>query len=287
MNGSPTITAAIITLDEEPNLRELLPALDWVDEIVVVDGGSRDATVRLARQTGCRVVSRRFDTFAAQRNHALRLCTSNWVLSIDADERPTPRLVGEIRHRITRSRASAYRVPIRSTIFGRPFRRSGTQDDCPVRLFRRRVARWAGDVHEVLRFPGRTGRLDAWLTHRTMPNLASFLVKMHRYTRLEARARLSAARPPRRRDAWIAPPREIFRRLIYKQGFLDGPAGWAFCLLSGLSEWVLAREHRRVWNEQQNHNQQGVHRVQGSGFGIQDSRATSIMVGSRVLNPEP
>jgi len=54
-------------------------------------------------------------------------------------------------------------------------------------------------------------------------------------------------RRPKRRDAYLAPPREVFRRLIYKRGVLDGPAGWAFCFLSGLSEWVLAREHRRLW----------------------------------------
>jgi len=247
MSGAAQITAAVITLDEAENLRELLPALDWVDEIVVVDGGSRDGSVQVARSHGCRVISRRFDNFAEQRNCALRLCSGEWVLSIDADERPTPRLVGEISRRIARSRPSAYRVPIRSTIFGRPVRHSGTQDDCPVRLFRRRAAAWAGDVHEVLRVCGQVGRLENWLTHATTPSLASFLVKMHRYARLEAAGRVRCGRPPKRRDAYLTPPREVFRRLIYKRGVLDGPAGWAFCFLSGLSEWVIAREHRRLW----------------------------------------
>ncbi len=247
MNGLPTITAAIIAQDEARNLTELLPALGWTDEIVVVDGGSRDATLHVARSAGCRVVSRPLDTFARQRNHALRLATSDWVFSIDADERPTPRLVAEIHRRLARPRADAFRVPIRSTIFGRPIRRCGTQDDRPLRLFRRNAARWVGDVHEVLHVDGRVGRLRNWLTHTTQPDLKTFLAKMHRYTRLEAAARTAAGRRPRWRDTWIAPPREIFRRLIWKWGLLDGPAGWAFCLLSGLYEWVLAREHRRIW----------------------------------------
>ena len=246
MSTRPTITAAIIAQNEQRHLAELLPALDWVDQIVVVDGGSRDATVEVARAHGCCVVQRPFDTFARQRNHALRLARCDWVLSIDADERPTPRLIDEIGRRVTDGRHAAFRVPIRSTIFGRPLRRCGTQDDRPVRLFCRGAARWEGDVHERLRVAGRIGRLDGWLTHATLPDLDAFLAKMHRYTRLEAAARVAADRPVRWTDTWVAPAREIFRRLIVKQGLLDGPAGWAFCLLSGLSEWVLARQHRRL-----------------------------------------
>jgi len=243
----PTITAAVITLNEQRQLPGLLPRLDWTDEIVVVDGGSRDATVPIARSYGCRVVSRRFDTFARQRNHALRLAGGDWVLSIDADERPTPRLVAEIRRRMADSRADAYRVPIRSSIFGRPVRCSGTQDDCPVRLFRRRAAHWTGHVHEVPKVAGRVRRLTNWLVHETTPDLETYLAKMHRYTTLEARARVAVGRRPRWHDAWIAPPGEVFRRLLWKHGLLDGPAGWAFCFLSGFSQWVLAYEHRRLW----------------------------------------
>jgi len=246
MTARPTITAAVITLDEERNLRELLPALAWTDEIVLLDGGSQDATIEVARAHGCRVISRPFDNFARQRNHALQAATGDWVLSIDADERPTPRLVAEIRRRVARWRQSAFRVPIRSTIFGRTFRYSGTQDDLPVRLFRRDWARWTGDVHEVLQVSGRIGRLDAWLEHATMPTLADFLAKMHRYTRIKAQALAASDCRPAWHDTWLKPPYETLRRLICKQGLLDGPAGWAFCLLSGLSQWVLAREHRRI-----------------------------------------
>jgi glycosyltransferase involved in cell wall biosynthesis len=245
----PTLTAAISALDEAANLAELLPRLDWVDEIVLVDGGSRDATVAIAEAHGCRVLRRAFDTFAPQRNAALDAATSDWVLWIDADDRPTPRLAAEIRRRIAHARHAAFRVPIRSTIFGRPLRRSGVQDDWPVRLARRDAGRWHGDVHEVLRVAGRIGRLDSWLLHRTQSTLDEFLRKMHHYTTLDARARVAAGRGPRRVDLWLAPAREVFRRLIYKQGLLDGPAGWAFCLLSGLYEYILARKHRRMWEE--------------------------------------
>jgi glycosyltransferase involved in cell wall biosynthesis len=249
MTRRPSITAAIIALNEEQKLPGLLARLDWVDEIVVVDGGSHDATFHIARRHGCHVVRRTLDSFARQRNFASQLASGDWVFSIDADERPTRRLIDEIRGRVARGPQQAFRVPIRSTIFGRPLRRSGTQDDCPVRLFRRQSARWAGDVHEVLKVAGRIGRLDSWLEHETLPDLPAFLAKIERYTTLEARARVAAGRRPAWYAPWLAPPREAFRRLFWKQGLLDGPAGWAFCLLSGLSEWVLAGKHRRLWRE--------------------------------------
>jgi glycosyltransferase involved in cell wall biosynthesis len=247
MSNGSTITAAIITLNEERMLPGLLATLDWVDEIVVVDGGSHDATVDIARRAGCRVMEHPFDNYADQRNRAIDLATGDWILSIDADERPTLPLKIEVRRRIRQQRYEAFRIGIRSRIFGRQMRFSGTQDDWPIRLFRRGSARWGQQVHEVLRVTGRVGRLQFGFEHETLPDLPAFLSKMHRYTALEARQRVALSRAPRWREQWIAPAVEVFRRLVWKQGCFDGPQGWAFCLLSGVSQWVLARKHRRLW----------------------------------------
>jgi glycosyltransferase involved in cell wall biosynthesis len=247
MNGHPTISAVIIAQNEASKLPGLLGRLGWVDDIVVIDGGSKDCTVKIAESWGARVFQRPFDTFARQRNFALAMSRSDWVLSIDADERPTPAFIAEVQECLADTRHNAFHVPIRSSIFGRPFRFSGTQDDRPIRLMRRKTAHWEGDVHEVLRTTGSVGAMSGWLEHETLPDLPAFLAKMHRYTRLAAMARVAENCPPRWPDAWIMPPREVFRRLIWKFGFLDGPEGWAFCLLSGLSEWCLATRHRRFW----------------------------------------
>lgn len=247
MTQLPTISVAMIVLNEEQQLRELLPQLAWADEVVVIDGGSSDQSVDIAKQHGCRVISRRFDNFAAQRNYALEQCHGDWVLSLDADERVTPELAVEIHNAVSDSEVAAYHVRIRSTIFSHSMRFSGTQNDVPIRLLRRGSAVWSGYVHETLLVRGRVGRLAHAIEHKTLPDLPAFLSKMHRYTRLEAQRRAAAGVAPIKGAAWRAPVREIFRRLIWKHGWLDGPYGWAFCLLSGLSAWVHADRHARLW----------------------------------------
>jgi len=247
---TPQLTVAVIVLNEGPHLRELLPRLCFADEVLVVDGGSNDDTIAVAQGNGAKVVVRRFDHFAAQRNAAMSAASGDWILFIDADERPTPGLPDELRRRM-RSTCCGYQVPIRSTIFGRRFRFSGTQHDAPLRFVRRDAGSWGGAVHETFAARGAVGRFDSHLEHYTLPNVRTFLAKMRRYTTIAARERVASGRRPSVSGLFARPPLEVFRRLVWKHGWLDGPEGWLFCGLSGMSEWMLEREHRRLWNLQQ------------------------------------
>ena len=89
--------------------------------------------------------------------------------------------------------------------------------------------------------------MNRGFSHYTHATLHVYLAKLHRYANLEAAARVKAGRRPRPRDFWLAPPKEVFRRLVWKGGFLDGPEGWAFSGLSGLCEWMIALRHARAW----------------------------------------
>lgn len=285
MTARPKIAAAVITLNEAANLPGLLRDLAWVDQIVVVDGGSQDETVRIAESAGCRVVSRRFDDFASQRNAALALTECEWILSIDADERLPEATVDEMLGCITSARISACRVPIRSCLFGQPVRRCGTQDDRPIRLFRRQCGRWEGPVHETLRVSGRVKTLRSWIEHHTIPDLHTFLAKMHCYTTLEAATRTAAGRRPRRSDEWLSPAAEFFRRFAWKGGALDGPVGWAFCALSGLSEWVLARRHRQMWQSRRRPCERTMHLRETAAQGAQTTWDKQPSTGAGVGQP--
>lgn len=251
MKRAPTLTVAAIMLNEQPNVADWLDSAGFADERLIVDGGSTDRTVEIAAGRNARVLSRPFDCFASQRNHALEHARGDWVLFVDADERVPPELAREVRQYLAHPRHAACRVHCRSHVFGKPFRFGGTQDDWPIRLIRRGTARYQGMVHETVATRNPVGRLNAALSHLTIPDLPTFLTKMHRYTTLEAMDRVSAGIAPKRRDLWSRPVWESARRLIAKGGFLDGPRGIAFGILSGISEWVLARRHRDLWRARQ------------------------------------
>lgn len=247
-----TIAVAIIARNEARHLERLLPTLTWADELVVlVDAATTDDTAAAARRHGARTATRPFDNFSAQRNAALAMCRADWVLSLDADERVTPSLAAELPAALRGTVCDAFRVLIRSQIFGRPFRFSGTQDDRPVRLFRRQGAAWIGAVHETLHVSGAVGRMQGTILHDTLADLPTFLRKMQEYTALEAATRVASGRGPWRGERWWAAGREFFRRLVWKHGWLDGPTGWAFCALSGLSAWVAADRVRKAWPRRQ------------------------------------
>ena len=243
------ISVLILAKNEARNLPQCLQTVNWANEvIVVVDRASRDETQSIAQSGADLVAIRTFDDFAGQRNAALALASGDWVFAIDADERATPELATEIR-RVTSdpdAKVSGYRVPIRSIILGRPFRFSGTQNDLPLRLFRRGSGRWVGTVHETVDLEGRTGRLKAHLQHRTIPDMQTFLRKINEYTTLEAIKFLREGRTFKMSDLYLRPAWTFAKLYIGLQGFRDGVEGFAFCALSGLSVAVRHWKHREL-----------------------------------------
>jgi (heptosyl)LPS beta-1,4-glucosyltransferase len=232
----PRITALILARDEADNLPGCLASVAWAEErLVVVDAGSRDDTEAIARRLADRVLVRPFDDFASQRNAGLALATSNWIFAIDADERATPELASAIRRAVKSPTCAGYRIARRSVILGRRFSHSGTQHDRPLRLFRRDSGQWTGLVHEKVTVQGPVGRLDAWLDHRTLPDIATFLRKLDNYTTLEARRLRHDGHPYRLSDLTVRPFLSFVALYLVRQGFRDGLEGFAFCALSGLS----------------------------------------------------
>jgi glycosyltransferase involved in cell wall biosynthesis len=238
----PRLSVLIVARNEEDNLLACLASVRFADErVVIVDAASCDATFQIARDNADHVILREFDNFAQQRNAALDIASSEWVLSIDADERVTTDLAAEIRAILSdlSDLHVGYRVPIRSEILGRPFKFSGTQQDLPLRLFRREFGRWTGLVHETVEIDGPIGQLSHVLEHRTLADIRVFLTKIDHYTTLEARDQFQAGKRYRLIDLALRPVWTFLKLYLYKQGWRDGVEGFVFCLLSGLS--VLVR----------------------------------------------
>ena len=155
------LSVIVITRNEEANIGDCLASAAFARELVVVDGGSSDATVAVARQAGARVeVAADWPGFGPQKNRALALATQPWVLSLDADERVTPQLRDEILRTIASAEArDAFSMPRRSSFCGQFMAHSGWYPDRVVRLFRRGRARFSDDaVHERVLNDGPAGQ---------------------------------------------------------------------------------------------------------------------------------
>src|SRR3569623_555900 len=184
------LSSIVITLNEEANIADCLASVAFCDEIIVVDSGSTDRTVELAKAAGAKVVGTRdWPGFGAQKNRALSHATQPWVLSIDADERETPALRDEIQRAVREAAFDAWDIPRRSSFCGQYMAHSGWYPDRGTRLFKRTSARFSDDlVHERVVVQGRTGHLQGALLHTTSPDLETMLGKIDRYSSASAQA---------------------------------------------------------------------------------------------------
>ncbi|MGQ0712239.1 MAG: glycosyltransferase family 2 protein [Gemmatimonadaceae bacterium] len=244
----PVLSVVVIVRNEEAHLADCLATVrDFADEIVVLDGGSTDATVAVAERFGALVGTRAFDDFGQQKQAALERATGEWVLSIDADERVTPALAREIA-RVLRDSGAADGYWVRRTMvyLGRRLRFGGAGSEWILRLVRRQGAHFAPlPVHEHLIVEGRTERLRGALDHIKYRELREHIDTINRYTEL-ATAR---KRDARRRFSMLHYLRlewEIASRLIFKLGILDGRAGVIHAVMAGFYAFV---QYAKLWHK--------------------------------------
>ncbi|MBI4377009.1 MAG: glycosyltransferase family 2 protein [Elusimicrobia bacterium] len=235
------LSVSLIARDEERDLGEALDSVGGIaDEIIVlVDERSRDRTEEIARGRGARVSLRRFDTFAGQKQAALDLCGSRWVLSLDADERLSPALRGEILRGLNgETRFAGFDIPFHIHFMGRRLRFGGLGSESHLRLFRRDSARFTGGrLHEGLEVSGPVARLTHPIIHQSYRDLADYLRKLDLYTSLGAQ-KLKAS--GRRFRPWhhLVLPWEFFSRAVLRLGLLDGHAGLIWAALSAYHAWL-------------------------------------------------
>ena len=241
------ISATLITQNEERNLERALASLAFCDEIVVVDSGSTDGTVELARELGARVVHRDWTGYADQKNFAAQQASHDWILSLDADEEVSAELAASIaKLRAAGPAAAGYRFPRRARYLGRWIRHSGWYPDAKVRLYDRRKARWHGDyVHESVSVDGPAGDLAGDLLHYTCDSFSEHVRTVDRYTTLAANQMRAQGRRPGLLRILFGPPWTCFRTYVLQLGFLDGFQGLLIAAMAGFyvfSKYVKARE---------------------------------------------
>lgn len=229
-----TLSVVIITLNAERTLDQTLRSVtDWVDEIVLVDSGSTDATLNIAQTYGCRIISHRFDGFGAQKQFAVEQATNDWVLLLDADEIPDITLQSAVQQLFTKTLDARQSFSLsRSLVFmGKTLHHSGEHNRPVVRLFNRRHTRISDAlVHETVLTKGPVTLLSGTLWHDSYGSLHDYISKMNHYTSLNARQSGKKPRPQGPLDVSARFAFKFVKVYFIKGSILDGLPGfvWAF-----------------------------------------------------------
>lgn len=224
----PRLSLIVITRDEETAIGRCLQSASFADEIIVVDNGSRDKTLEIARSLGAKVVETSdWPGFGPQKNRALDASTGDWILSLDADEWIEPALAAEISAVLTAGDADAYEMPRRSRFCGRVVGHSGWWPDYVTRLWRRGKGRFTeASVHESAKITGRLARLKNPIEHDSIVSIEDARDKAIRYAKAAAEDLAARGKRSSKTKAFLRGAAAFLRTFVMRAGFLDGVTGW-------------------------------------------------------------
>jgi glycosyltransferase involved in cell wall biosynthesis len=235
------LSVTLITLNEEQNIRDCLESVRFAGEIILVDSGSRDRTLDIAKEFKVKIFQEAWQGFSGTKNSAQEKAQGDWILNIDADERVTPALRDEIQ-RLLREGTDCvgFKVPRKNFFCGQWIKHGGWYPNYQLRLYRKEAGRFAPrEVHEQVEVQGRIGILNHPLEHYTYRSISDYLRRMDRYSELSA---VQYAKEGKK----VSWPVIIFRSFftffqmwVLKRGFLDGANG---LVLAGLySQYTFAK----------------------------------------------
>lgn len=223
------LSVVIITKNAAAHIVRCLTSVSWADEVIILDSGSVDDTLTLARQFTDKIfINTDWQGFGVQKNRALDYAQGTWILSLDADEEVTPALQHAIIDALHAPQHSAFYLPRQSRYCERWIIHSGWSPDYVLRLFRRETARFSDDlVHEQLHLlVGTQGRLETPLLHYSFSSLEEVLAKVDTYSTASAKMRFRQGKRGSLRQAILHGMWTFFRTYILRAGFLDGREGF-------------------------------------------------------------
>lgn len=236
----PRLSVVLITLNEESGLRACLNSLPELSEIIILDSGSQDQTLEIAKAFNARIYSRPFDDFASQKNAAIEKASGHWILSLDADEILSESLAEKIKEISESDEVSecGFTIERRLVFLGRRMR-FGKSRDFPLRFFKRGTGSFKHKIHEILQVDGKIGRLKGMMDHYSYRDLSDYFSRFNRYT---SQVALNHYRQGKRGSKGLffllRPFIEFLNRYILRLGFLDGYPGYCYALVSSLYAFI-------------------------------------------------
>lgn len=244
------ISVIVITKNEEDRIKACLESVKWADEIIIVDSGSVDNTLKIASEYTEKIFKTDLGDFSSLRNLATAKASGDWILFVDADERILKPLKQEIEVMITMSDFSAYAISRKNIIFGQEIRYGPFWPDWVIRLLKKSdFDTWIGKVHEYPKFRGKLGYSKNSLLHLTHRNIDQIILKSLEWSKIDANLRFESNHP--KMSGWrflrifIA---EIFDQGILRKGFFNGTVGIMDSILQAFSLYIT---YVRLWQLQQ------------------------------------
>jgi glycosyltransferase involved in cell wall biosynthesis len=224
------VSIVIITKNEADIIgRCIEKASQITDDIVVIDSGSTDNTVEIARVYGCRVYTKNWEGYGANKNKGIEAAKYNWILSIDADEIPDDALIKSIHQLKLTDKAFVYDIKFIS-YFGKKAIRFGSWGrDHHIRLFNRLLVKWSETmVHETLLLPANAivKKLPGCLHHYSVKNVEEYERKGKFYAKLSAKKYFINGKKANAVKLYISPLFGFLKNYLFFLGFLDGREGW-------------------------------------------------------------
>jgi glycosyltransferase involved in cell wall biosynthesis len=242
------ISATIIAENEERNIARAIESLRCCDEVLVVDSGSTDRTIEIARNLGARVIESPWPGYAKQKNVAAAKAENEWILSLDADEALSEALEAEIwQLKKNGPEFDAYTMPRMAQYLGRWILHSGWYPDRKIRLYDRSKAIWVGEfVHESVQVDGSVGHLDSNLLHYTCDSLSEHLRTLDQYTTLAAQEIVANRRRVTFPELLFDPAWTFLRTYILQRGFMDGFEGLVIAQMAAIYSFLKYAKARNM-----------------------------------------
>jgi glycosyltransferase involved in cell wall biosynthesis len=241
------ISACVIALNEEKSLERCLKSLSFADEIVVVDGGSQDATPEIAKRYTQKVISHPFQGFTQQRNVGITQCSGDWIFFLDSDEAASEELAQKLRS-VANADMSAhpncYAICRIEYFLGKKLQYGPGNPSSQWRFFKRQGVKFQGEVHEYPVFEGPIGLIPEPIYHNPDLGIERFLNKLNSYTTLEALERFGQGQTTTLFHAFGTFFATFFKNGVRYRGFWNGKVGFVLTVLESTSRVI---RHLKLW----------------------------------------
>jgi glycosyltransferase involved in cell wall biosynthesis len=234
------LAVAIITKNEEENIRQCLQSITFATQIVLVDSGSTDATLKIAAEFSCEIYNEAWRGFGPQKQLAIEKCRLPWIIILDADERIPPDTADIIKKIVTDSlvKEAGFSFPRKNYFQGRWIKHAGWWPDRVIRLFRKEAGRMTtAIVHESVEVQGMVGALDVPIEHFTESSLSKIIQKIDKYSTLGAEETFKDGKCSSAFSAFMRAFFTFNQDYFLRLGILDGRQGLTLAVTDAVNKF--------------------------------------------------